>query len=435
MLFKLGRVIGIAILRFGTIGLSLAFSVVAARTLGTADFGRFVSIWAVTGLFVVATGAGLPQLIEREVAAARGSASIERLIPLIHGVSLLLCLGSVAATLTLLFFGSSVQIAAMFVIVGLLVTLMGAVLVGYEFVTTIAWVETFVRPAAALAALAGIALIAPLSVEWTLAAQLLGIIVAGISFFLTLRSVDLSLLRRAWNFSWEDLHLTPEHNLIAKAGFHFAMIQLLINAAQQTEILWLTALAPPEVVAHFFAATRAANAVSFFHASVNALYYPTIVRLNAEGRAAERDLEIKRATRISLGLTCLAALGAALISGPYLRAFGTGFIEAQKAMYVLLLGWVVIGACGPIISILQMRHRESVVTSSMVLGLALGSLAALLLIPRFGLLGAASSAIVTNVTPYILMLCFTRKAYIMRRSNVLSEKLIRVGTSLSSTDR
>lgn len=224
VIIKLRRVIGIAIFRFGAIGLSLAFSVVAARALGTADFGRFVSIWAVTGLFMVATGAGLPQLIEREVAAARGSASIERLIPLIRGASLLLCLGSVAAAPTLLFLGGNVQIAAVFVIVGFAVSLMGAILVGYECVTTVSWVDTFVRPATALAALAGIALITPLSVELTLAAQLFGIVLAGIVFFRTLRSVDLSLLRRAWSFSWKNLHLTPEHSSLARAGFHFAMI-------------------------------------------------------------------------------------------------------------------------------------------------------------------------------------------------------------------
>lgn len=199
------------------------------------------------------------------------------------------------------------------------------------------------------------------------------------------------------------------------------------NAAQQTEILWLTALAPPEVVAHFFAATRAANAVSFFYASVNALYYPTIVRLNAEGRTAERDLEIKRATRISLALTCLAALGAALISGPYLRAFGAEFIEAQTTMYILLLGWVAIVACGPVITILNMKHRESIVTLAMIIGLTLGSLTALLLIPRLGLLGAALSAIVTNVSPYVFMLRSTKQISIVRQGNLLSQKLIRLG--------
>lgn len=225
LLGKLTGVIGIAIMRFGAIGLSLAFSVVAARVLGTADFGRFVSIWAITGLFVVATGAGLPQLIQREIAAARGSASIGRLVPLIHGAVLLLGLGAVAAAAaTLFFFGSSVQIAALFVIAGLAVSFMGATLTGYEFVTTFAWVELLIRPAAALAMLAGIASLASLSVELTLAAQLFGCIAAGIIYLLILRSTDLSLLRRTWNASRQKFRITPEHKLIARAGFHFAMI-------------------------------------------------------------------------------------------------------------------------------------------------------------------------------------------------------------------
>ena len=399
---KLAAISRISALRFAAIALSLGFSVLAARFLGAVEFGHFTVDMAAIGLFAAATSAGLPQLFVREVAAARGALSCSRLSATLQGASLLLGIGLLALGAAFFFLSSIGRLAGLLIVVSLPVSLLSAVLNGCERVEASAWVNGLLRPVIAVMALAALAALGYMSVESALTAQLVGTLICGAALSMLLRDVDLKLLKMAWQqITWR---FTCTHRSVAKAGLHFGLIQLLVNATQQAEIFWLTWLATPRDVAHFFAATRAATAVSFFHASVLAMYTPTLIKLDAEKQVAARDQEIMRATKTGFLLTTLAALGAAVLSWPYLRAFGADFADAVPAMCLLLGGWMALSSLGPVTQILIMNREEAFVWVGMIVGIVAGGATAFVCIPPLGLLGAGVSFNVMLLGAHVVLL-------------------------------
>ncbi|NJL08641.1 MAG: lipopolysaccharide biosynthesis protein [Methylacidiphilales bacterium] len=400
---RISRILSVAFLRFLAVGLSLVFSIFAARMLGVTEFGRYTSIMAVVGLFIVATSAGLPQLVEREVAAARGKSTRENLKPLLQAAFLLLLVALFALVATALVLDVTSFLVAILIVASLCVGLLGGALTGYERVSTVAIIQSLVRPLVAIIALSGFAVATGKSLDSALLAQVTATIVAVVALLVVFRSVNIDLLRSAWKEARSDWRPNVTHRAFVLAGMNFAIIQLMINATQQAEILYLTILTNPDQVAYFFAVSRAGNAVSFFHASVLALHAPTIVRLNAEGRHVERDREIMRATKLSFVLTFLAAIGAALLAGPYLHAFGPAFIEAKMAMYVILFGWVAAAAFGPSVHVLIMNRQERFVWRSYAISFTLGGCIALICIPMLGIVGAAISCATTTTISQLLI--------------------------------
>ncbi len=114
---------------------------------------------------------------------------------------------------------------------------------------------------------------------------------------------------------------------------------------------------------------------------------------NAKAGGAERQLETvaRTASRLAF-LPALACTLGLLVFGRWtLTLFGAGFAPGYPALVILALGFLVVAAMGPVETILLMKNQQRLAAVAAVGACALNLLLNLLLIPRFGLEGAAAA--------------------------------------------
>ena len=348
-------------------------------------FGAYVSIFAVAGLLSVATSVGLPGLLQREISASRGGGDRSALKPLVQGLTVIngvLLIGLVAASV------SGLEVAALvlaFAILGNAAGLLGSLFIAHERVLLASWIANVLRPTTALAALFALAMLTTPSKLLPLYAQLLGVVAAIVALLLLWRGEPLTNARRAFSVSW----WSDRHPAIVRAGVTFAGIQLLINLTTQVDILILTAMAPPGDVAHYYAAVRAALVVNFFFGSSGLLAEPALTRLFAAKEHGEFQRLATRTAVTGATVTLLAAVAAVAVAPYYLGLYGPDFVVAFPSFCVFTAGILARSFFGPAAPMLRATRAEGSLFVITAIVLAFNAVVSVMLIPHFGITGAA----------------------------------------------
>ena len=135
-------------------------------------------------------------------------------------------------------------------------------------------------------------------------------------------------------------------------------------------------------------------------------------RLAGDFRAGRPDLawaRHKRATLLMLGMTAPAFLILFAAPGPLLKiGFGPEFEMAAVALVIMSAGQLVTVLRGPLGSLLTMAGHERMQLALTLAGLAMVVALALLLIPRYGLAGAAVAQAVPTVFRSVAGYVFAR---------------------------
>ena len=155
------------------------------------------------------------------------------------------------------------------------------------------------------------------------------------------------------------------------------------------DVIALQYFRPPEDVAHYHAASKTLTLVSFVYFSVTAA---TAHRFSAYHIAGEREaLETFLAQAIRWTFwPSLAMVAAVLAIGqPLLILFGPDFAAAYPLMFVLALGLLARASVGPAERLLSMLGQQRVCAMAYAVAFATNLIACVILIPRYGALGAA----------------------------------------------
>ncbi len=174
------------------------------------------------------------------------------------------------------------------------------------------------------------------------------------------------------------------------------------QAQTQTSIIALGMLATEADAGRYAAAARLAALVSFALVALNSVSAPMISAAYGRG---DRE-ELRRVAVINARLATLGGVGISVVLlalGPYaLAAFGPDFVSAYPALTVLLAAGVVSAAFGPAGYYLMMT-RLQVASMTLTVGtLVVTLLAAILLIPVWGMMGGAIAAAFGIVTQKVL---------------------------------
>lgn len=176
---------------------------------------------------------------------------------------------------------------------------------------------------------------------------------------------------------------------------------------QQTSLLCLGAYREPEDVAVYFAAARIAALVPFILSSVNALGAPKIASLYAQNKHPELQRFITGATRWIFWPSLLLSLVLIVFGDIPLRMFGPSFVVGTTALWILVFGQFVSASAGPVGRLLSMTGHQDPAAQIDTGAAVLNILLSILLIPPFGLLGAASattaSVVIKNMTTFIVV--------------------------------
>lgn len=184
------------------------------------------------------------------------------------------------------------------------------------------------------------------------------------------------------------------------------VVQELMN---QIDILFLGKLATARDAALFAASWRLASLVPFALVGLGTMAGPLIAKAYEQRSMDElhRVSSIVARAGFLFALACAAALY--LLGRPLLGLFGPGFVAGRDVLSVLLIGGVVNAFTGVVAYFLTLTGRERqglvIFAGALVLSIVLN----LLLIPRYGAVGAAVASSSAMAAWNLVMLVYVRR--------------------------
>lgn len=170
-------------------------------------------------------------------------------------------------------------------------------------------------------------------------------------------------------------------------------------------ILILGALSNPEDVGLYSVAVKLALITSFISNAVSAYVSPNIAKCFFSGQRNELRKLLRSGTKLIFFAT-IPVVGILIAFGQLLLPllFAPEFSAAYLPMIIILAGQLVSSISGPVANFLNMTGREKVVRNYMLMTTAINLALSLVLIPLFGLYGAAVSTMVGTVLWNVLLL-------------------------------
>jgi len=184
------------------------------------------------------------------------------------------------------------------------------------------------------------------------------------------------------------------------------MAQELMN---QLEVLLLGSLADARSAGLFSAAWRLASLLPFALQALATVGAPMIASAYHRNRPDEMHRVAKLNARLGFAFALLAGLVLVLGGRWLLAIFGPEFTAAYPALLVLLLGGLVNASTGVVAYLMTLTGRERPALAIFVAALAVSLSLNLVLIPRFGIIGAAVASTSALSFWNVAMLIYVRR--------------------------
>ncbi|MBB5704425.1 O-antigen/teichoic acid export membrane protein [Ochrobactrum daejeonense] len=188
-------------------------------------------------------------------------------------------------------------------------------------------------------------------------------------------------------------------------GFFF----LLINV----DVLMVGRALDPEHVAIYFAATKIMALAHFVYFAVKASVAQRYSDLLHSGDRAEFASFAEASVRWTFWPTLFLGAVILLAGYPLLRLFGPAFTTGYPLLFILIVGVIARASVGPAESLLNMSGKQNICALLYAATLAVNITLNLVLIPRFGLTGAAvSTALAMLMEAALLSAAVSRSLHI-----------------------
>lgn len=397
---------------FATV-MAIVTSVVLARLLGPAGYGAYSFAFAVVVLLGVPSVAGFDQLTIREISAYASSGESELAAGLLRRAdqcALLVSLFLVALTaLVAVLLGGGWQpllreallVALPAVPLLALVRVRQGALQGLRRIVQGQTPETVVLPLLLLS-LVGLSLLLPgVSLSATTAVALHVVSAAGA---LAVASI---LLRRHLprGISAAEPRYRTREWLGSAVPLLLVVGLYVVNSRADT--LMLAGFRGAEAVGVYSVASKGAGFVGFFLMAGQRALAPTIARLHEEGDGEKLQRVVTAAVRVITGLTLPVAL-TFVVAGEWILTwvYGADFAGGATALAVLSVTNLLVVTTGPVGYLLMMTGHERHAAAGVGLGAVLNVTLNALLIPRWGVSGAA---VATGASMVIFNLVLVRQ--------------------------
>jgi O-antigen/teichoic acid export membrane protein len=170
---------------------------------------------------------------------------------------------------------------------------------------------------------------------------------------------------------------------------------------QNADLILLSAYRAPRDVGMYFAAAKTMALVLFVHYAVGSAVAHRFSSLNERGDQVALAAAIRDAVRWTFYPSLAAAVLILIIGWPMLWLFSPEFTAAYPVMVILVIGFLARAAVGPaefLLNTLGEQNRSAIVAISAA---TFNVLLNYLLIPRFGLIGAATATTLALVAAAI----------------------------------
>lgn len=412
-----GGVGSIAVKTFGTV-ISFVLAVVLARTLGPEGYGTYAFVMALLTLFAIPAQAGLPQLMVRETAKSEAREQWGLMRGLWRWGNGFVALFSAAMILVgglLLWLGDQWLSEARWqtLAVGLLLVplialgnVRGAILRGLRQTVVGQIPELVLRPALLL----GLALMLPwfwedfelsaVSVMALHAAAAFGVFLIGSFLLLKARPRPVSAGPE------------PEYQAVywRNAAFPLALLAGLQLINQQTDILLLGIIQTDGDVGVYRVVFQVATLVIFGLQAMNQVLQPYYARMYAQGEMARLQRLVTFSARVILLIAIPPVIVMTAFGGPLLEwVFGAEYRAGATALAILAAGQLVNAGMGSVGMLLNMTGHERDTVKGIGIAAFCNVVLNLVLIPPFGIEGAAAATALTLVIWNLILRAFVKR--------------------------
>jgi O-antigen/teichoic acid export membrane protein len=174
----------------------------------------------------------------------------------------------------------------------------------------------------------------------------------------------------------------------------YALIQIIMNS---TDVLFLTVFATTAQVGLYTAADRTSTFVIMPIFGLNTVFSPMIAEYFARNQHKQLASLAKLVTKWSFSLSFPIFLCCCVFHEAILSIFSRGYSQAGIALIILSLGNLIFVGTGPSGSLLTMAGHARVILANTVITIFINIGLALVLVPRFNILGAAISAAIAVI--------------------------------------
>jgi O-antigen/teichoic acid export membrane protein len=251
-----------------------------------------------------------------------------------------------------------------------------------------------------------IALLAAL--VWIVHVQINSTVAMAASALAALAALGISAwhLSRAWPVP--NRAVAPQYELRrwATVGAQLSLLSIVVVAGNRLDVLLLGALMGTADVGAYYAAAQIAGFALYGLQAANVVLAPMIAERYDAGDLAGLQIVARRAARLGFVGALTASVFFVFTGHWVLGLFGKGFESAYVPLLILLLGYCAVTALGEVGFMLSMTRYQKHATFFVLIGLVVNGLAAFLLVPHLGAVGAAIGAVLSIVTWRLLALRF-----------------------------
>ncbi len=218
------------------------------------------------------------------------------------------------------------------------------------------------------------------------------------SYFLAVLVGIVSIARVAGPSLWRDYPLTAWRELYS-FSFPIVINSLLYVVVGAADLVMLSALRTSDEVSIYRGAIQMLAVFQVIITAFGAGAAHIFALLSHENRKADLDDAYGTTTRW-ITVTCVAASVTILLNRVGLLALlGTDFTAGSTAMAILVVGQLIRSNSGSAPLLLVLSRHQRAETFNVTIGLILNVILNLILIPRYGMVGAASA----TTTAYLVM--------------------------------
>lgn len=238
--------------------------------------------------------------------------------------------------------------------------------------------------------------------QWLVEVYLLGFVIVAIVtsiqvFFAFKKNKD---IKTSITFSYRNI-LSKSSPMALSAVSYFLM--------QSVDIILLGKFVNFDMVAYYAVAVKIATASSLGLQSVNIAIAPKIAKIYNNGEIISLKKIIKNSVRLTVVLSLPALIILGVFASFFLNLFGSEYVAAKQALWILLLGQLCNTLCGPIAIYMNMTGKQNELHVILLFGLLINIVLNWILIPLYGMRGAAFATAISMLVWNAIAVIYTYK--------------------------
>lgn len=208
------------------------------------------------------------------------------------------------------------------------------------------------------------------------------------------------------------------------AALPMMMISSLELLLFNVDVLMISYYLPPDQTGIYFAATKIMALVAFLNFAVGSAYTNSYAKLHAEGTKDNLAAIIRRSASLTFYPSALMILVILFFRNEILSLFGAGFESAEMVIFPLALGLLCRAFVGPGERVLMMTGHQHICAKIYLSTVIIDIILNLILIPPFGIIGAAIATATAFAVMAVLLHFAVRKHLSINASPATPQKLI-----------